>query len=97
MRPRDDSGVPLAHYRQHGASVLLTCLDCMGRRTLPLEAVIERLKARGVGDERTGIIGLARYVRNPCPRCGGSRFQTAPSFPAIPKGEGWAYEGPRGG
>jgi hypothetical protein len=78
----DKPGVPLAHYRQHRAGVRLTCHNCQLHRDLPLEAVIERLKARGVGGERTGIVELSGLVRAPCPRCGGRRFVTAPAFPS---------------
>jgi len=34
--------------------------------------------------------GLARYIRISCPECGGWRFQAAPAFPVVPKGESWA-------
>jgi hypothetical protein len=47
--------VPLAHYRQHRASVSLQCLDCMEYRTFDLEAVIRRPEARGLGGEQTGV------------------------------------------
>ena len=73
-------GVPLGFYRQHRAGVRLTCRDCKHHRDLPLEAIIERLEARGVGGERTGIVELSRHVRAPCPRCGGARFVTAPAW-----------------
>lgn len=76
----DSPGVPLAHYRQHGVGVLLTCLDCMSRRTLPLEPLILRLKERQVGDENTGIKAVASFVAKPCPDCGGSRFESSPAF-----------------
>ena len=76
-------GVPLAHYRQHRASVRVTCRDCQLHRDLPLEAVIERLVARGVGDENTGIRSLAGLVRRPCGRCGGKRFVVTPAFPSY--------------
>ncbi len=82
MAAVDPAGVPLAHYRQHRAGVRLTCRDCKLHRDLSLDAVIERLKARGVGDETTGIVGLAELVRQPCPRCGGQRFVTAPAWAA---------------
>lgn len=59
MQPDFDPGVPLAHYRQHNASVRLFYLICQDERTLPLEAVIERLKARGLGEENTGIRAVA--------------------------------------
>jgi hypothetical protein len=74
-------GVALAHYRQHRAGVLLTCRDCHQHRSFKLEAVIERLKTRRIGDERTGIRALAVMVRQPCPRCGGRRFESRPDFP----------------
>jgi len=94
MRPSVDPGVPLAHYRQHdGAGVSLTCLDCLRHRAFPLEAVIARLKARGLGDERTGIRAVAGFVAAPCPTCGGSRFETRPHFPTKPKGPGWTNSG----
>jgi hypothetical protein len=79
-------GVPLAHYREHGANVELTCLDCIKRRTWPREAVISRLVAR---DRQTGIKAAAWFVAEPCTRCGGRRFEIRPDFPSIPKGEGW--------
>lgn len=79
--PVDDPGVALDDYRQHGAGVGLTCLDCMLLRILPLEAVITRLPQRGVGDGGTGVRAVARYVRGACPRCGGKRFESRPAFP----------------
>jgi hypothetical protein len=90
MRSNIAPGVPLAHYRQHDAGVRLICLACMGHRDLSLEPVIERLKARGFGDERTGIKAVAGFVSRPCPKCGGTRFETSPVFPVRPKGEGWS-------
>ncbi len=80
MNQIDAPGVPRAHYRQHGAGVRLTCLGCYKHRDLPLEPVIARLMARGVGGERTGIREVARYVSEPCERCHGWRFETAPAF-----------------
>ena len=75
----ESPGVPLAHYREHGAGVRLTCLDCMNRRDVALEPAIRRLKARGVGNETTGIKAVARFVAGGCPACGGSRFESAPN------------------
>lgn len=75
-------GVPLAHYRQHQAGVRLTCRDCLLHHDWPLERVIERLTARGVGGERTGVREVARHVRQPCERCDGRRFTTTPAFPS---------------
>jgi hypothetical protein len=96
MQSTTAPGVPLAHYRQHNGAVTLTCLDCMRYRRFDLEAVIRRLEARGLGGEQTGVKAVAGFVREPCPRCGGARFESRPHFPPMPKGEGWAYEGPRG-
>ena len=73
-------GVPLAQYRGGLADVRITCRDCQLHRDLPLEAVIARLEARGVGGAQTGIRALAGLVRTPCARCGGTRFVTAPAF-----------------
>ena len=84
-----DPGVPLAQYRDLGAGVLLTCMDCIHRREFPLEFVINRLAAQGVGGGWTGIKAVAGFVRDPCPRCGGRRFDTSPAFPVFPKAEGW--------
>jgi len=75
-------GVPLSHYRQHGADVRLTCLACKAHRDLPLERVIARLEARGLGDASTGIKAVAGVVEQACPACGGRRFDTSPAFPS---------------
>ena len=74
--------VPLAHYLQNDRckGVRLTCLECMAHRDLPVSAVIGRLEARGVGGLSTGIREAAQFVREPCPKCGGRRFETAPAF-----------------
>jgi hypothetical protein len=82
MAERDPAGVPLGHYRLHRADVRVTCRSCLLHHDLPLEAVIARLEARGVGSKRTGIMELARLVREPCSRCGGRRFVTGPAFPS---------------
>jgi hypothetical protein len=75
-------GVPLAHYRSHrGTGVRVTCRDCQLHHDSPLEAVIKRLEARGVGGAQTGIVELAALVRAPCSRCGGRRLVTAPCWP----------------
>jgi hypothetical protein len=81
MATAPDPGVPLAHYRQHGAGVMLICLRCQNGRTFGLEPVIRRLEARGLGGERTGIRAVAGFVREPCPSCGAGRFETRPAFP----------------
>lgn len=74
--------VPLAHYLQNDRcrGVRLTCLGCMNHRDIPLDVVIARLQARGIGGGETGIRQVAQFVREPCPKCGGRRFETAPAF-----------------
>lgn len=89
MRPLESPGVSLAHYRQHRGGVTLTCLDCLDHRTFDLEAVIRRLEMRGIGGEQTGVRAVAGYVREPCPQCGGDRFESRPHFPQRPKGKEW--------
>ncbi len=81
MSSPQNPGVPLAHYRQHGGGVRLTCVARMRHRDLPLEPVIARLEARGVGNAQTGIKAVAAFVTAPCPSCGGRHFETAPWFP----------------
>lgn len=82
-----DPGVPLAHYRKHSAAVNLTCLDCMQHRVFELGAIIRRLSARGVGGEQTGVRAVAGFVRQPCTRCVGMRFESRPDFPQRPKND----------
>jgi hypothetical protein len=41
--------------------------------------VVERLKARGLGDERTGIRAVASLAERPCARCGRMRWETRPA------------------
>ena len=55
-------------------------------RRFNLEAVIERLRLRGIGGEETGIRAVAGFTREPCPRCGGKRFESRPYFPGLPLG-----------
>lgn len=67
-------GVPLSHYRQHGADVEFICLGCARWWVRPLEDMISRY-----GD--VGIVGLARRARGPCPECGEMKWETRPHFP----------------
>jgi hypothetical protein len=69
-----DPGVPLAHFRQHGAAVLFCC-PCGRSKTVPLEAVI---KAAG---ETTGIRAVAALATRPCD-CGRMAWETRPDFPS---------------
>jgi hypothetical protein len=61
----------------------------MNWRTFDLETVIDRLATRGIGGAHTGIKAVAGLVREPCPRCGGGRFESRPHFPGLPKDPGW--------
>jgi hypothetical protein len=49
---------------------------------LDLEAVIARLIARRLGEERTGIRAVARTFRRGCKRCGAVAWETRPCFPS---------------
>jgi hypothetical protein len=78
----DDPGVPLSHYLAHdGCSVRFHCLECQTGFDVPVGAVIERLKMRGLGDEHTGVWEVARRAQRACGRCGARRWETRPSFP----------------
>jgi hypothetical protein len=81
LGPMND-GVSLEHLRQHRAGVRLHCRDCQHHRDFELEVIIEGLKARGDGDERTGIKAVAPLTHKPCPRCGGARFESLPAWPS---------------
>lgn len=86
----DDDGVPLGHYLEHaGCGVRVACLDCQLGQTFGVAAVIARLEARGVGGAATGIRALAGLVVDPCPRCGGRRFETRPAFGGHSGGGGF--------
>ena len=62
-----DPGVPLAEYRQLGATVDLTCAASIHRRVLPLEDVIDRLRVRCLGGGETGIRAVAGFVGGDVP------------------------------
>lgn len=80
----DRDGVPLAHYLEHlpEYGVRFICRDCNLTTDVPLVDVVDRLKARGLGDERTGIRALARLATRPCSRCGSKRWETRPARPS---------------
>lgn len=80
--PDNDPSVPLAHYLDHhpGVGVRFSCEACQASHDVPMLVVVARLKARGVGDEATGIRELARLADRPCPRCGAMRWETRPAF-----------------
>jgi len=78
----DDAGIPLSHYlTDHpGTGVRLHCESCQYNYDVPMEKVVERLKARGSGDERTGVREVARFAERPCPRCGARRWSSRPAW-----------------
>lgn len=77
----DEPGVPLAHYLRdhHGVTVRFHCEACGRSFDTPLSDVVERLKARGLGDEQTGIREVSRHADKPC-RCGAMKWTTRPGF-----------------
>ena len=80
---KNSPGVALQHYLQHAAAVVrLSCLDCRKSRDFAVRTIIDGLKARGEGSERTGIRAVAALTHKPCPSCGGRRFESTPAFPA---------------
>lgn len=90
MPPAFHPGVPLRHYRQHGAGVEAHCNRCALTKTFDLEKVIAGLKARGLGDESTGVRQVARTFSKPCERCGAKAWTTRPAWPALPGQDGTA-------
>lgn len=79
-----ERGVALHEYRSLGADVLLICSACPHTQVVPLEAVIARLNKRGLDGENVGIVELARYTRQACPKCGRRKWSTRPAFHGIP-------------
>ena len=76
-----ERGLPLFQFRTGAkADVAVYCLACFGARIFPLEAVIDRLTRRGLPGEEIGIIELADYLNQRCPKCDASRFETRPAF-----------------
>lgn len=75
-----EPGVPLAHYVElhAGTGVRFTCLNCMAIHDVPMDRVIARLKAAGLGDEATGIKTLGHNATEPCARCGKVFWDTSP-------------------
>lgn len=74
--------VPLGHYRPLGPrmGVEFRCRACDAWYEVPLEDVIARLQARGVGGPETGVRAVSALAERPC-QCGSLRFMTRPAFP----------------
>lgn len=75
-------GVPLSHYidTHPGVGVRFTCLYCMAHHDVPIAEVVVRLKARGMGDEQTGIRTIGLRATQPCGRCGKVTWETIPAW-----------------
>jgi len=80
--PDTDPGVPLSHYvaNHPTAGVRFTCEACQASHDVPVADVVARLRARGLGDEQTGIRAVASFAERPCQRCGAMRWSTRPAF-----------------
>lgn len=75
-----NQGVPLAHYlNDRLMGVRFQCLDCQKTTDVATAEVVERLKAAGLGDERTGIRALAWIATKPCGRCGARHWEVRPA------------------
>lgn len=74
-------GVPLASYlaNDSAADILFICSSCTATTARPIPAVIDWLKSRGLGDERTGVRAIAKLVTWRC-KCGARSFETRPGF-----------------
>ncbi len=80
-RSTQEPGVPLGHYRQHGADIELSCTMCVGVRVVSLERAIAGLERRGLGGAETGIKAFGRLLRQPCERCGAAAWDARPRMP----------------
>ncbi len=78
----DKIGVPLRHYIDHHpkVGVRFICQGCCSTRDRPMGEVVAGLKARGLGDETTGIRAIARLLTRPCARCSRVYWETRPAF-----------------
>lgn len=78
----NDPGVPLAHFLEHhpAVGVRFTCCACQASHDVPVARVIERLKVRGIGDERTGIRAVAALAERPCAHCRAMAWETRPAW-----------------
>lgn len=86
MADPSDPGVPLAQYLHDPVmGVRFECLACQNSFDLPTADVVAKLKARGLGDENTGVRELARIATKPCRRCGAMRWETRPCHRPRPK------------
>lgn len=79
--PDNDPGVSLATYLAHPTpvGVRFHCMGCHASHDVPIPEVIERLRARKLGDGSTGIREVARLADRAC-RCGAVRWVTTPAF-----------------
>jgi len=64
-----------------GARLQLVCGACAWSRAYDPARILERLRARRVGDARTPVAAVARQVQWPCPRCRRMRWGTRLAAP----------------
>jgi len=74
--------VPLSHYltTHPGVGLRFTCDGCQASHDVSMEVVLDRLKHRGLGDERTGVREVAKLATRPCARCGAMAWGSRPAF-----------------
>lgn len=80
-----DPGVPLSKYDPESFGVRFDCSSCRDSFDVPLLEVIDRLKARRIGDEHTGIRAVATLSTKPCSRCGAVKWMTMPAHHPRPR------------
>lgn len=80
MKPRDP-GLPLSHWLTNDQceGVALHCASCGGMEVVPVQTMIDGLKARGLGDENTGIADVASFMTK-AHRCGKVAWGSRPAW-----------------
>lgn len=81
--PPFEPGIPISFYlANHPDGVLhLSCRTCFYSMTYPFERIVEELKARGLGDENTGVLAVGPMMQGLCPGCEGRRWVSRPKLP----------------
>jgi hypothetical protein len=79
----DPRGRPLRDWLTNSQveGVDLHCGACGGVETIPIQAMIDGLKAKGLGDENTGIADVASFMTKPH-RCGKVAWSSRPVWKA---------------
>jgi len=81
--PAPEPGIPIAYYLANHpeTAVELACAHCNNRKVVPFAEMVEQLKARGLGDENSGILEIGPMMKAPCMRCEGVRWVSRPWWP----------------